>query len=127
MDVYAFFNLLTGPETCRFAAARPQGEPVSLLADDAGAIVAGKRYAETMIRTAATAIFTHAFPGHKRTASLWFDIEQGKHPHFGLKSRINNLTYSAESHGAITVCQTPRIKSVPRPARPSSGVIGQEE
>lgn len=71
--------------------------------------------------------FSHAFPGHKRTASLWLDIEQGKHPHFGLKSGIYNLTYSAESHGAITVSRTPRVKSVPRHASPSPGVIGQEE
>ena len=58
--------------------------------------------------------FSHAFPGHKRTASLWLDIEQDKHPHFGLKSGIYNLTYSAESHGVITVSRTPRAKSAPR-------------
>lgn len=62
--------------------------------------------------------FSHAFPGHKRTASLWLDIEQGKHPHFGLKSGIYNLTYSAEFHGAITVSRTPRVKSAPRSDSP---------
>jgi hypothetical protein len=60
--------------------------------------------------------FSHAFPGHPRTASLWVDIEQGKHPHFGLKSGIYNLTYSAECHGAITVHPAPRLKSVPSAA-----------
>ncbi len=64
--------------------------------------------------------FSHAFPGHKRTASLWLDIEQDKHPHFGLKSGIYNLTYSAESHGVITVSRTPRAKSEPRSGSPLS-------
>jgi len=51
--------------------------------------------------------FSHAFTGHKRTASLWLDIEAGKAPHFGLKSGIYNLTYSADCHGAITVNPVP--------------------
>lgn len=59
-------------------------------------------------------------PQHKRTASLWLDIEQGKHPHFGLKSGIYNLTYSAESHGVITVSRMPRAKSEPRSGSPLS-------
>lgn len=68
--------------------------------------------------------FSHAFPGHKRTASLWIDIEQGKHPHFGLKSGIYNLTYSAECHGAITVGRTPKLRSAPLCSTPKSGGIG---
>lgn len=59
--------------------------------------------------------FTHAFTGHKRTASLWLDIEQGKHPHFGLGSGVYKLTYSADCHGAITVSRIPRPKSVYHP------------
>jgi len=55
--------------------------------------------------------FSHAFTGHKRTASLWLDIEAGKAPHFGLKSGIYNLTYSAECHGAITVNPVPKQKT----------------
>jgi hypothetical protein len=57
--------------------------------------------------------FSHAFPGHKRTASLWMHIEREKHPHFGLSEGIYNLSYSADCHGAITVSRTPRIKSMP--------------
>lgn len=59
--------------------------------------------------------FSHAFPGHARTASLWVDIEKGKHPHFGLESGIYNLIYSADCHGAISVHPTPRYKSVLSP------------
>ena len=64
--------------------------------------------------------FSHAFRGHARTASLWVDIEQGKHPHFGLKSGVYNLTYSAECHGAISVHPVPRQKSVISAVRPST-------
>ena len=58
--------------------------------------------------------FSHAFPGHKRTASLWLDIEQGKHPDFGLKTGVYKLSYSAECHGTIAVSRTPRLKSARR-------------
>jgi hypothetical protein len=71
--------------------------------------------------------FSHAFPGHKRTASLWLDIEQDKPPHFGLKSGIYNLSYSADCHGAITVSRTPKLKSVTSPACPPPELISQEE
>lgn len=63
--------------------------------------------------------FSHAFRGHARTASLWVDIEQDKHPHFGLKSGLYNLTYSAECHGAITVHPAHRQRPVFSAARPS--------
>lgn len=71
--------------------------------------------------------FSHAFPGHKRTASLWLDIEQGKFPHFGLKSGIYNLTYSADCHGAITVSRTPRTKSVTNSANPEARLPPKED
>lgn len=64
--------------------------------------------------------FSHAFPGHARTASLWIDIEQDKHPHFGLESGLYNLTYSAEYHGAITMHPVRRQRSVLGAARPSA-------
>lgn len=54
--------------------------------------------------------FSHAFSGHKRTASLWLDIEHDNPPHFGLKSGIYNLSYSADCHGAITVNPLPKVK-----------------
>lgn len=55
--------------------------------------------------------FSHAFHGHKRTASLWLDIEKGIAPCFGLSAGVYNLYYSRDSHGAITINPTPRLKT----------------
>ncbi|BFN27498.1 hypothetical protein PSCT_03082 [Pseudomonas sp. SCT] len=63
---------------------------------------------------------THAFQGHKRTASLWLDIEQDNHPHFGLKSGIYNLTYSSDCHAAVIVNRTAKQRSAFRPSSTSS-------
>ncbi|WAH61018.1 competence protein CoiA [Pseudomonas silvicola] len=62
--------------------------------------------------------FSHAFRGHARTASLWVDIEQDEHPHFGLRSGLYNLAYSGEFHGAITVHPVYRQRPVFIAARP---------
>lgn len=59
--------------------------------------------------------FSHAFRGHARTASLWMDVEQEKHPSFGLRSGIYNLIYSGDFHGAITVNPVPRQKTLTAP------------
>lgn len=70
--------------------------------------------------------FSHAFPGHKRTASLWLDIEQGKSPHFGLRSGIYNLSYSADCHGAITINPVPRLKAPTNTPSSASSQSSQE-
>lgn len=54
--------------------------------------------------------FSHAFHGHKRTASLWLDIDHGAAFSFGLSDGIYNLYYSADFHAAIIVNPTPRLK-----------------
>lgn len=55
--------------------------------------------------------FRHASLGHKRTASLWLDIQQAERPDFGLETGIYNLSYSGECHSAITVSRTPKCRS----------------
>jgi len=54
--------------------------------------------------------FSHAFHGHKRTASFWLDIEKTSAP-LGLSPGLYNLYYSGDAHAAITINPVPRLKS----------------
>lgn len=56
--------------------------------------------------------FQHAFHGHKRTASLWLDIDKAAAPRFGLGAGVYNLYYSGDPHGSIIVNPTPRLKQL---------------